>query len=134
MKKIIYILIIFFISFNVFSEEIIRSGVVPLTKEDFMKTSSNNCKSFSKVLTDDKTEWKHVIPLKLSEESLNNFVAGYNLQEKLVADIVTIWPSYQGRRDEYYILIGNNNCFVKWLELLPNSIEEIIKQGVKAKI
>lgn len=71
---------------------------------------------------------------KLSEESLNNFVAGYNLQEKLVADIVTIWPSYQGRRDQYYILIGNNNCFVKWLELLPNSIEEIIKQGVKAKI
>ena len=134
MKKIIYILIIFFIAFNVFSEEIIRSGVVPLTKEDFMKTSGNNCKSFSKVLTDAKNEWKHVIPFKLSEESLNNFVAGYNLQEKLVADIVTIWPSYQGRRDEYYILIGNNNCFVKWLELLPNSIEEIIKQGVKAKI
>ena len=134
MKNIIYILIIFFISFNVFSEEIIRSGVVPLTKEDFMKTSSNNCKSFSKVLTDAKNEWKHVIPFKLSEESLNNFVAGYNLQEKLVADIVTIWPSYQGRRDEYNILIGNNNCFVKWLELLPNSIEEIIKQGVKAKI
>jgi len=134
MKNIIYILIIFFISFNVFSEEIIRSGVVPLTKEDFMKTSSNNCKSFSKVLTDAKNEWKHVIPFKLSEESLNNFVAGYNLQEKLVADIVTIWPLYQGRRDQYYILIGNNNCFVKWLELLPNSIEEIIKQGVKAKI
>lgn len=134
MQKYIYILSIFFISFNVFSEEIIRSGVVPLTKEDFTQTSSNNCKSFSKVLIDAKNEWKHVIPFKLSEESLNNFVAGYNLQEKLVADIVTIWPSYQGRRDQYYVLIGNNNCFVKWLELLPNSIQVIINQGVKAKI
>jgi len=41
-----------------------------------------------------------------------------------VADIITIWPQYQGRRDQYYVLIGNKNCFVKWLEL----------SGVKTKI
>ncbi len=51
-----------------------------------------------------------------------------------MADIITIWPQYQGRRDQYYVLIGNKNCFVKWLELLPNSIQEIINSGVKAKI
>ena len=34
----------------------------------------------------------------------------------------------------YYVLIGNNNCFVKWLELLPNSIQEIIDIGSKKNI
>ena len=88
----------------------------------------------NETLLEAKNEWKHVIPYKLSQESLKYFVIGYNLQEKLVADIVTVWPSYQGRRDQYFVLIGNNNCFVKWIELLPNSIQEIIDNGVKAKI
>jgi hypothetical protein len=56
------------------------------------------------------------------------------MQEELEADIVTVWPSYQGRRDQYYVLIGNNNCFVKWLEILPNSIQELINNGIKSKL
>ena len=134
MQKIILIISIFIFSSNVFSEEIIRATVVPLTEEDFNVPSKINCKSFAQTLVEARNEWKHIIPFKLSEESLEHFVIGYNLQEKLVADIVTVWPSYQGRRDQYFVLIGYNNCFVKWIELLPNSIQKIINSGEKAKI
>jgi hypothetical protein len=134
MQRIVFILSILIFSLSAFSEEILRATIEPLTKEDFNTLSKGNCKSFSKTLVEARNEWKHVIPYKLSQESLEYFVIGYNLQEKLVADIVTVWPSYQGRRDQYFVLIGNNNCFVKWIELLPNSIQEIIDNGVKAKI
>jgi hypothetical protein len=134
MQKFIFIISFFIFSSNVFSEEIIRATVVPLTEEDFNTSPKGNCRSFAKTLVEARNEWKHIIPFKLSEESLEHFVIGYNLQEKLIADIVTVWPSYQGRRDQYYVLIGNNNCFVKWIELLPNSIQEIINSGEKAKI
>ena len=134
MQKIFFILSILIFSLSAFSEEILRATIEPLTKEDFNTLSQSNCKSFSKTLVEARNEWKHVIPYKLSQESLKYFVIGYNLQEKLVADIVTVWPSYQGRRDQYFVLIGHNNCFVKWIELLPNSIQEIIDNGVKAKI
>ena len=134
MQKIILIISFFIFSSNVFSEEIIRATVVPLTEEDFNVPPNSNCKSFAKTLVEARNEWKHIIPFKLSEESLEHFVLGYNLQEKLVADIVTVWPSYQGRRDQYFVLIGYNNCFVKWIELLPNSIQKIINSGEKTKI
>ena len=134
MKKIIIIMGLFFLSSNVLSEEILRSVVIPLTKEDYKKKPTSNCRSFSEVLVEAKNEWKHVIPFKLSDQGLKHFLIGYNLQERLEADIVTVWPSYNGRRDQYYVLIGNNNCFVKWLELLPNSIQEIIDIGSKKNI
>ena len=134
MRIIIYTLFILFISFNSFSEEILRSALMPLSDDDYLQENNSNCKSFSNVLLEAKNEWKHVIPFKLTEESLNYFLLGYNIQEELEADIVTVWPSYQGRRDQYYVLIGNNNCFVKWLEILPNSIQEIINNGIKSKL
>jgi hypothetical protein len=134
MIKYIIILGLFFLSFNVLSEEILRSVVIPLTEEDYQKSPTSDCRSFSNVLIEAKNEWKHIIPFKLSDEGLKHFLIGYNVQEKLEADIVTIWPSYKGRRDQYYVLIGNNNCFVKWLELLPNSIQEIINIGSKKNI
>ena len=134
MNKFIIIFGIFFLSFSVSSEEILRSVVIPLTEADYNKKSSNDCRSFSEVLVEAKKEWKHIIPFKLTEEGLKYFLIGYNKQEKLEADIVTVWPSYKGRRDQYYVLIGNNNCFVKWLELLPNSIQEIINIGSNKNI
>ena len=134
MKKYIILFGLLIFSFNAFSEEILRSVVVPLTNEDYNKKPSNDCRSFSEVLLEAKNEWSHVIPFKLSDEGLKHFLIGYNKQEKLEADIITIWPSYKGRRDQYYVLIGNNNCFVKWLELLPNSIQEIINIGSKKNI
>ncbi|MDG2268063.1 MAG: hypothetical protein P8L69_03975 [Alphaproteobacteria bacterium] len=134
MKKIIIIISLFFLSSNVLSEEILRSVVIPLTKEDYKNKPTSNCRSFSEVLVEAKNEWKHVIPFKLSDQGLKHFLIGYNMQERLEADIVTVWPSYKGRRDQYYVLIGNNNCFVKWLELLPNSIQEIIDIGSRKNI
>ena len=134
MRITIYTLFILFISFNSFSEEILRSALMPLSDDDYSQENNSNCKSFSNVLLEAKNEWKHVTPFKLTEESLNYFLLGYNMQEELEADIVTVWPSYQGRRDQYYVLIGNNNCFVKWLEILPNSIQELINNGIKSKL
>ena len=134
MKKYLIILGLFFLSSNVLSEEILRSVVIPLTEEDYKKNPTSDCRSFSNVLVEAKNEWKHIIPFKLNDEGLKHFLIGYNMQEKLEADIVTVWPSYIGRRDQYYVLIGNNNCFVKWLELLPNSIQEIINIGSKKNI
>ena len=134
MKKFIIIFSILIFSFNVSSEEILRSVVMPLTEEDYNKKSPKNCRSFSEVLVEAKKEWKHIIPFKLTEEGLKHFLIGYNKQEKLEADIITVWPSYKGRRDQYYVLIGNDNCFVKWLELLPNSIQEIINIGSNKNI
>ena len=131
MKKNVIIFILFIFSFNAFSEEILRSVVMPLTEEDYNKTPSIDCRSFSEVLLEAKNEWRHIIPFKLTDQGLKHFLIGYNMQEKLEADIITVWPSYKGRRDQYYVLIGNNNCFVKWLELLPNSIQEIIDIGAK---
>ena len=132
MRTIIYSLFICIISFNIHSEEILRSSLMPLSDADYSQVSNDNCKSFSSTLLEAKNEWKHVIPFKLTEKSLKYFLLGYNIQEELEADIVTIWPPYQGRRDQYYVLIGNNNCFVKWLEILPNSIQEIINNGMKS--
>lgn len=134
MKIFIIISVLFFFSFSSNSEEILRSVVTPLTDSDYNQATKDGCQSFSKVLLDAKKEWKHIIPFKLSEEALKYFLIGYNMQEELDADIVTVWPSYKGRRDQYYVLIGKNNCFVKWLELLPNSIQEIINSGSKKNI
>tara|TARA_B100000586_G_C19958467_1_gene362676 strand:+ start:344 stop:769 length:426 start_codon:yes stop_codon:yes gene_type:complete len=134
MKKYIYILFLFCITSQLASEEILRSAVIPLSEEDYNKTSNQNCKAFSDVLKAAKNEWSHIIPYKLTEKALLYFIKGYNMQEELKADIVTIWPSYQGRRDQYYVLIGYNNCFVKWIELLPNSIQEIINNGANRNV
>jgi len=134
MKKYIYILFLFCITSQLASKEILRSAVIPLSEEDYNKTSNQNCKAFSDVLKAAKNEWSHIIPYKLTEKALLYFIKGYNMQEELKADIVTIWPSYQGRRDQYYVLIGYNNCFVKWIELLPNSIQEIINNGANRNV
>ena len=56
MKKYIYILFLFCITSQLASEEILRSAVIPLSEEDYNKTSNQNCKAFSDVLKAAKNE------------------------------------------------------------------------------
>ena len=58
---------------------------MPLTEEDYNKTPSIDCRSFSEVLVEAKNEWRHIIPFKLTEQGLEHFLIGYNMQEKLEA-------------------------------------------------
>ena len=90
MKKNVIIFILFIFSFNAFSEEILRSVVMPLTEEDYNKSPSVDCRSFSEVLVEAKNEWRHIIPFKLIEQGLINY--------KDVSDeVITILKS---KRDE----------------------------------
>ena len=69
MKKNVIIFILFIFSFNAFSEEILRSVVMPLTEEDYNKAPSVDCRSFSEVLLEAKNEWRHIIPFKLTDKA-----------------------------------------------------------------
>ena len=68
------------------------------------------------------------------EETLKYFLSGYNTKEELEADIVTVWPEYRERFAKWYVLIGNNNCFVKWFDILPNELQDIIDIGFKKNL
>ena len=76
MKKNVIIFILFIFSFNAFSEEILRSVVMPLTEEDYNKAPSVDCRSFSEVLLEAKNEWRHIIPFKLTDQGLKHFLIG----------------------------------------------------------
>ena len=40
-----------------------------------------------------------------------------NLKKYLGVDTVVIWPNYE--QNDWYVLLGNNSCFVEWLEIQP---------------
>ena len=69
-------------------------------------------------------------------ETFSNFVGGYlskipdeNLKKYLGVDTVVIWPNYE--QNDWYVLLGNNSCFVEWLEIQPDNIDAIIALGEK---
>ena len=87
MKKYIYILFLFCITSQLASEEILRSAVIPLSEEDYNKTSNQNCKAFSDVLKAAKNEWSHIIPYKLTEKALLYFIKGYKLKYLVIIEL-----------------------------------------------
>ena len=113
------------------AEQILRWKLIPLEEKDFNSKVINNCKLFSEVINNARLEWPHIIPYKFSEKTLQYFLLGYNSKEHLEADIVTVWPEYRERIAKWYVLIGNNNCFVKWFDILPNDLQDIIDIGFK---
>ncbi len=128
----LFILLFFIYNHPTYSEQILRWKLLPLSNLDYNNTSApKNCKLFSEVINNAKSEWPHIIPYKFSEETLKYFLKGYNTKEKLEADIVTVWPEYRERISKWYVLIGNNNCFVKWFDILPNELQDIIDIGFK---
>ena len=135
--KIFLVFIIFSLSFSqiAYSEQILRWKLLPLHNDDYIQQeSSNSCKLFSDVIKNAKAEWPHVTPFKFSKETLKYFLLGYNTKEPLEADIVTVWPEYRERISKWYVLIGNNNCFVKWFNILPNELQDIIDIGFKKSL
>ena len=134
MLKIIISCIFIFISlsYNVNSEQIFRWKLLPLTDEDFNYDNvSKECKLFSDVIKNAKSEWPHITPYKFSDKTLKYFLLGYNTKEILEADIVTVWPEYRERIAKWYVLIGYKNCFVKWFDILPNDLQDIVDIGFK---
>ena len=130
-----FLILVFLLSYPLYSEQILRWKLLPLSEADYNnKTVSKSCKLFSEVINDAKLEWPHIVPYKFSEETLKYFLLGYNTKDKLEADIVTVWPEYRERVAKWYVLIGNNNCFVKWFDILPNELQDIIDIGFKKNL
>jgi len=133
--RYIFLFLFFIFTHSAYSEQILRWKLIPLSESDYNSTIvKKNCKLFSEVITNAKLEWPHVIPYKFSEETLKYFLSGYNTKEELEADIVTVWPEYRERFAKWYVLIGNNNCFVKWFDILPNELQDIIDIGFKKNL
>ena len=103
--------------------------VAPLSEEDYNVVDNKECRTFSSVLTEAKTEWPHTSAFKIINDTLILFIEGYNKQEKLQADKVVVWPDYSS--SEWYVLMGYQNCFVKWIKIQPDNIHSIINEGRK---
>ena len=81
-------------------------------------------------------EQPHITPFKIVNKTLNNFLSGYilktpdqNTKELLNIDTVVIWPNFE--QSDWYVLLGSNSCFYKWLEIQPDNIDSIIALGEK---
>lgn len=131
-----YLLFFYFLSITstTFSEEVPAGyvqkwNVAPLSEDDYLDIKNKKCRTFPSVLVEAKIEWPHTLGFKIIDESLVNFVAGYNMQEKLQADKVVVWPNYSS--SDWYVFMGFKNCFVRWIEIQPDNIQSIINEGRK---
>ena len=132
--KLVVLLLMFLFAFSASSEEVpagyvVKWDVVPLSKKDYEFIKEKECQTFSSVLKEAKSEWPHTNPFKIVNDSLTHFIEGYNIQENLLADVVVIWPNYSS--SEWYVLMGNENCFVRWIEIQPDNIQSIMNEGRK---
>ena len=134
MLKILLILLFIFHLPNASLGEEVPAGYVakwqtiPLTDEDYIDTHKKDCKTFSSILSQAKLEWPHTAAFQIINDTLLYFIAGYNIQEKLDADKIVIWPDYGS--SEWYVLMGRDNCFVRWIEIQPDNIQSIILSGM----
>jgi len=134
MRFFLSFIIIFYFS-PLYAEEVpagyvAKWDVAPLSEDDYNTIDNKKCRTFSSVLTEAKTEWPHTSAFKIINYTLILFIEGYNKQEKLQADKVVVWPDYSS--SEWYVLMGYQNCFVKWIEIQPDNIHSIINEGRKA--
>jgi len=141
MKFIIKVIIICFYSFCVYGEKVpagyvAKWNTLPLINDDYEIKYDQDCVSFEGILKRGKMEQPHITPFKIVNETFSNFINGYlskvpneNLKEYLGVDTVVIWPNYE--QSDWYVLLGKNSCFVKWLEIQPDNIDAIIALGEK---
>ena len=141
MKFIIKVIIICFYSFCVYGEKVpagyvAKWNTLPLINEDYEIKYDQDCVSFEGILKRGKMEQPHITPFKIVNKTFSNFINGYlskvpneNLKEYLGVDTVVIWPNYE--QSDWYVLLGKNSCFVKWLEIQPDNIDAIIALGEK---
>ena len=140
--RIFILVFIYILSGSMSLAEKIPAGYVakwdtsPLIDLDYEIKSDQNCISFEGILKKGKIEQPHVTPFKIVNQTFSNFIVGYlskmpdeNLIKYLGVDTVVIWPNYE--QNDWYILLGNNSCFVEWLEIQPDNIDAIIALGEK---
>ena len=140
--RILIFVFIYILSGSMSLAEKVPAGYVakwdtsPLIDLDYEIQSDQNCISFAGILKKGKIEQPHIKPFKIVNETFSNFINGYlskvpneNLKEYLGVDTVVIWPNYE--QSDWYVLLGKNSCFVKWLEIQPDNIDAIIALGEK---
>ena len=140
--RIFIFLFIYILSGSMSLAEKVPAGYVakwdtsPLIDLDYEIKSDQNCISFEGILKKGKIEQPHVTPFKIVNQTFSNFIVGYlskmpdeNLIKYLGVDTVVIWPNYE--QNDWYVLLGNNSCFVEWLEIQPDNIDAIIALGEK---
>ena len=136
--KVIFFL---FYSFFVYAEKVPAGYVatwdtMPLINNDYEIKDDQECISFEGTLKRGKIEQPHITPFKIINKTFSNFINGYllkmpdeNAMEYLKVDTVVIWPNYE--QTDWYVLLGSNSCFIKWLEIQPDNIDAIIALGEK---
>ena len=141
MRLFIYIFI-YLLSASIALAEKVPAGYVakwdtaPLIDLDYEIKYDQGCVSLEGILKRGKIEQPHITPFKIVNKTFSNFINGYlskvpneNLKEYLGVDTVVIWPNYE--QSDWYVLLGKNSCFVKWLEIQPDNIDAIIALGEK---
>ncbi len=134
---IIYLLLVFPVQAEkVPAGYVAKWDTIPLVKEDYTIKYDQDCVSFEGILKKGKMEQPHITPFKIVNKTLNNFINGYiiktpdeNTKELIRINTVVIWPNYE--QSDWYVLLGSNSCFVKWLEIQPDNIDSIIDLGKK---
>ena len=141
MQVLVYLIIYLLLVFPLQAEKVPAGYVakwdtIPLIKEDYTIKYDQDCVSFEGILKKGKMEQPHITPFKIVNKTLNNFINGYiiktpdeNTKELLRINTVVIWPNYE--QSDWYVLLGSNSCFVKWLEIQPDNIDSIIDLGKK---
>ena len=134
---IIYLLLVFPLQAEkVPAGYVAKWDTIPLINEDYTIKYDQDCVSFEGILKKGKIEQPHITPFKIVNKTLNNFINGYiiktpdeNTKELIRINTVVIWPNYE--QSDWYVLLGSNSCFVKWLEIQPDNIDSIIALGKK---
>ena len=139
MKFIIYFIICFFNSWIIYAEKVPAGYVAKwetthLSELDYEIKVEKSCQSFEGTLKKGKVEMPHIIPFKIINKTLTNFIEGYKINDKnnnldLInkIDTVVVWPNYE--QSNWYVLMGSNSCFINWIEIQPDNLDAIINLG-----
>ena len=141
MKFIISFIICFFHSWSIYAEKVPAGYVAKwetthLSELDYEIKVEKSCQSFEGTLKKGKVEMPHIIPFKIINKTLTNFIEGYKINDKnnnldLInkIDTVVVWPNYE--QSNWYVLMGSNSCFINWIEIQPDNLDAIINLGKK---
>ena len=141
MKFILSFIICLFYTWFTYAEKVPAGYVAkwettPLSELDYEVKLEKSCQSFEGTLKKGKVEMPHIIPFKIINKTLTNFIKGYKTNDKnnnldLInkIDTVVVWPNYE--QSNWYVLMGSNSCFINWIEIQPDNLDAIINLGKK---
>ncbi len=141
MKLIVYFSIFYILCMNLYAEKVPAGYVakwdtILLSDQDYEIKSKKTCQSFEGTLKKGKIEMPHIIPFKIINKTLINFINGYKINSEesnldLInkIDTVVIWPNYE--QSNWYVLMGSSSCFISWIEIQPDNLDAIIDSGKK---